>query len=173
MQDEPVVVARVRRAHGVAGVLLLELHTDHPDELLVPGRALTVIDPPAGVPRSLTITGAAAHGRGWRVSTAELADRDEAQRLRGVRLAVAREVLPALGEGEYFLHDLLGLEVEVAEQGAIGRVEEVYELPGGPLLAVRAKDRERLIPFRREIVDEVDLERGALRVTLPDGMLDL
>lgn len=173
MPDEPVVVAWVRRAHGIAGGLQLELETDHPYELFVPGRELTVIDPPPGGPGTLTIAEAAPHGRGWLLRAVELTDRGEAELLRGVRLSVPLDELPALEKDEYFLHDLLGLEVEGPDGEAIGRVEDVYEIPGAPLLAVRVEDRERLIPFRPEIVDEVDLERGAMRVTLPEGLLDV
>ncbi len=172
MDDEPVVVARIARAHGIHGGLLLAPETDHAKELFVPGRVLSVLDPPPGSPGRLTIAEASPHQARWRIRVEEIGDRTLAESLRGAWVAVAREELPALGEGEYFLHDLVGLRVE--EEGRLlGTVDDVYELPAGPMLAMEAGGRERLIPFHPEMVREVDLEAGVIRVELPEGLLDL
>jgi 16S rRNA processing protein RimM len=177
-----VVVARVTRPHGIKGGLLLRAETDHAEELFTPGRVLHLVEPPTdkpadepstGLPEALTIVEAAPHGAVWRVVTEEIADRSSADRFRGVHLAVPHEELPELGADEYFFHDLIGLRVEDEEGRELGSVSEVYEGPADPLLAVEAEGRERFIPFRREFVVDVDLEAGLLRVTLPEGLLDL
>ncbi len=172
MDDESVVVARIARAHGIHGGLLLAPETDHAEELFVPGRVLSVLDPPPAAPARLTIVEASPHQARWRIRVEEIADRTVAESLQGVYVAVGREELPALEEGEYFLHDLVGLQVE--EEGRpLGTIGDVYELPAGPMLAVEADGREWLIPFRPEMVREVDLEAGVVRVELPEGLLDI
>jgi 16S rRNA processing protein RimM len=173
MSTEPVVVARVTRPHGLNGGLLLKPETDHAEELFTPGRVLRLVEPPTGLLATLTIVEAAPHGAVWRMLSEEIADRTSAERFRGVQLAVALEELPALADNEYFLHDLIGLRVEDEEGRDLGSVREVYDGPADPLLAVTVEGRDRFIPFRREFVADVDLEAGVLRVTVPDGLLDL
>lgn len=191
MSTEPVVVARVKRPHGIKGGLLLQSETDHAEELFTPGRVLRLVEPPRAegpdaprrtefpdepstrLPEALTIVEAAPHGAVWRVLTDEIADRGYAERFRGVYLAVPYEELPALSADEYYLHDLIGLRVEDERGRELGSVSEVYEGSADPLLAVETEGRERFIPFRREFVVEVDLDAGLLRVTLPKGLLDL
>ena len=173
MSTEPVVVARVTRPHGIKGGLLLQSETDHAEELFTPGRVFQLLDPPTGQPAQLTLVEAAPHGAVWRVLTEEIADRTCAEAFRGVHLTVSHEELPQLSDGEYFLHDLVGLCVEDGEGRELGSVRGVYEGSADPLLAVMVEGRDRFIPFRREFVIDVDLEAGVLRVTLPPGLLDL
>ena len=56
---------------------------------------------------------------------AEVADRNQAEALRGTVLNVAREALPALEEGEYYHADLVGLPVVTDAGETVGRVVEV------------------------------------------------
>lgn len=168
-----IVVGRVVRPHGVKGALLVRSETDHPSELFVPGRALGVREPPPGAPSALTLREARPHGSGWLLETGELTDRTMAERYAGRYLTLPREELRELAEEEYFLHDLVGLTVVTTEGRALGEVGRVYETPAAPTLAVSFAGRERLIPFRREVVVAVDLAAGRLVVELPEGLLDI
>lgn len=167
------MVARIVRAHGLTGALVLRLETDSPGAVLAPGTVVEVRDARPGLPTRLTVAEARPHGRAWILRTEEIGDRTFAEQYAGAWLSRPREELPELGKEEYFLHDLLGLEVVDEELGSVGRVDDVYDVPGGPLLSVRVEGRERLFPFRREMVEEVDLERGRLRTRLPAGLLEV
>jgi 16S rRNA processing protein RimM len=86
-------------------------------------------------------------------------------------LVPAHEVRP-LEEGEFFLHDLVGLQVETAEGQVIGRVAEVYEAGAGHFLSV-VGERERLIPFSGRLVREVDVEAGRIVIEAIPGLLEI
>jgi 16S rRNA processing protein RimM len=76
---------------------------------------------------------------------------------------VDRSELPPTAPGEYYWHDLMGLEAVNREGAPLGRVEGVLELPAHPVL-VLGGERERLVPLVRERLVDVDL--GAGRLTL-------
>jgi 16S rRNA processing protein RimM len=78
-----------------------------------------------------------------------------------------------LEEGEFFLHDLVGLQVETAEGQVIGRVGEVYEAGAGHFLSVVGGERERLIPFSGRLVREVDVEAGRIVIEAIPGLLEI
>lgn len=147
--------------------------TDHAAEVFAPGRRLELEEGAPGLPRALTIRESAPHRRGWRLVTEELGDRTRAEACVGSLLAVPRDELRELAEGEFFLHELVGLRVVDEEAGELGEVGEVYEAPAAPLLGVRIRGEERLIPFHGETVIEVDLAAGVLRVRLPEGLLEI
>jgi 16S rRNA processing protein RimM len=172
-EAQAVIVARIRRAHGLKGALYLQPETDYPEDLFVPGRRLEVETAPAGWPSTLTLESAAPHGRGWLVTVEELSDRTSAQAFRGRWLTLPREELTEPLEGEYFTDELIGLGMLDESGERLGEVRDVYDAASGPLLGVDVGGREKLVPFRREIVYEVDLEAGVLRVRLPDGLLDV
>nr|NIP82651.1 16S rRNA processing protein RimM [Gemmatimonadota bacterium]NIQ58566.1 16S rRNA processing protein RimM [Gemmatimonadota bacterium]NIU78888.1 16S rRNA processing protein RimM [Gammaproteobacteria bacterium]NIX47565.1 16S rRNA processing protein RimM [Gemmatimonadota bacterium]NIY11936.1 16S rRNA processing protein RimM [Gemmatimonadota bacterium] len=77
------------------------------------------------------------------------------------------------GEGEYYYHQLLGLEVETVDGEVVGRVREVYETEPRHLLEVKGGGRVRLIPFDRRIVRSVDPEARRLVIDPPEGLLEL
>lgn len=91
-------------------------------------------------------------------------DRDAAEALRGLDVAVEREALGEAGEGEYFWVDLEGLAVVNRQGEALGRVQELMRGGGADVLVVKGEDRERLIPFVADYVVEVD--RDAKRITV-------
>jgi len=98
--DQVVTLAAVSGAHGVTGEVRLKLFADSLDSLKhyksFNDGALTV--------KSLRPTKDGAIAR-----FAEINDRNAAEKLRSTLLTVPREALPALGDGEYYYSDLLGL----------------------------------------------------------------
>ena len=178
MSDEaPVVVARIARAHGIHGGLLLEAETDHAEALFQPGRRLLIVEgtrPLENVSEldHLTIGTAQLHGRRWLVTTEQLPDRTAAEKFRGAKLGVSREELPDLGEDGYLLHDLIGMTV-VDGGVPVGVIREVYDQPGAPLLEIEVEGRQRLVPFQEGVVEEVHVDSREVHVTLPAGLLDI
>lgn len=172
-----LAVGHLAKAHGIHGEFVVSPLTDHPEGSFAPGVVLRLSDisgdrldpdlPP------LRIDQARPFKDGYLVSFGGVESRNEAEALRGRYLLRARDELEPLAEGEVFLHDLPGLEVVTVEGRVLGRVREVYELQPSDLLEVRGDDGEFMIPFRNEIVVEVDLDAGRLVVDPPEGLLDL
>jgi 16S rRNA processing protein RimM len=91
-------------------------------------------------------------------------DRDAALALRDVPIAIDRDELEALEDGEYYWADLIGLRVITLDGVALGRVERLIETGANDVLVV-AGERERLIPYiRGQVIDTIDLESGEIRV---------
>jgi len=171
---QEVVVGLVRRPHGIRGELLIAVETDFPEEVFVEGRALGVRGRGAyGLPDRLTLTQARAHRADWILEVREIADRSLAERFRGLELWLARSELVEPGEGEYFLHDLEGMEVRLEDGDPVGPVTIVYEAAGSPVLGIERPGGEVLVPFVEPFVRGVDLEGGVITIRPPEGLLEL
>lgn len=105
-----------------------------------------------------------SHGKALVARLAGCTNRDEAVALVGMDIAVRRWQLPALSDDEFYWADLEGLAVETLAGVALGVVDHLFATPGNDVLVVKGV-RERLIPFLwDEVVKEVDLAAGRIRV---------
>jgi 16S rRNA processing protein RimM len=91
------------------------------------------------------------------------ADRDAAVAFRGSDIAVPRSQLPKARPGEYYWADLIGLSVVNTAAQVLGRIEGVMQTGANDVLIVQG-ERERLIPFIADVIREVDLAAGVVRV---------
>jgi len=172
VSDEPVIVARVARAHGIRGGLLIDAETDAPEALFQKGRRLQVVQDGGERPAEIEIVEAKPHGVRWIMTAVGVLDRTAAERLRGAVLTVPRSELPDFDEDSFLLHDLIGLSVVEGGQ-ILGEIRDVYDLPAGPMLSVRVEGRDRLIPLDEAFVTEIDFDARCVVVALPEGLLDL
>ena len=172
-----LVVGHLTKPHGIHGEILVKPLTDHPEGTFAPGVVLFLADasgqdPDPDLP-PLVVAGARHVRTGVLVEFQEIESRTEAEVLRGrYLLRDVAEVAP-LEEGEVFQHQLLGMEVVTVDGRSLGTVREVYDLAPTELLEVRGGGRETMIPFRKEIVREVDPEARRIVVDPPEGLLDL
>lgn len=89
-----------------------------------------------------------------------LPDRDAAVALLDCDIAVARDDMPALDDGQYYWFDLIGLEVVNRDNVGLGQVKALMETGANDVLVVQG-ERERLIPFVvDEFIDDVDFGSG-------------
>lgn len=170
-----VTVATVRRAHALKGELFVDLATDYPEHVFALGRVLEVSGGgPIGLAGRLTVTSARPHSGGYILGVEEIADRTLAERYQGRRLSVPEDELVALHEGEFFLHDLRGLELRDEGDEVLGTIGEIYQAGSSAILAVdRLDGGETMVPFVDAIVLEVDVEGGYVRIRPPEGLLDI
>jgi 16S rRNA processing protein RimM len=100
-----------------------------------------------------------------------VADRDQAEGLRNLKLYVAREKLPAPAQSETFYHaDLIGLAAKTDDGRDFGSVVGVHNFGAGDLLEIRpaAGGRTLLLPFTQAVVPQVDVAGGFVVVNPPD-----
>jgi 16S rRNA processing protein RimM len=167
-----VVVGRIRRAHGVLGVVVVEPTTASPEEVFTPGRELVAgtVKGEAAVPeRMLRIDMAEPFKEGFRVHFAGIDGRDEADRWRNRCVLAPRAELPEPNENEVYLHDLVGLSVFGRDGQVIGEVQAYYELRHDFMIEVDRPAGSVMIPYR--FVSEVDLEAKRIVVDPPEGLL--
>jgi len=144
--NRPVTLAAIAGAHGVRGEVRLKLFGEGAEAL----RAFSVFD--AG-DRTLTLKSVRPANQGAVATFAEIADRSAAEALRGTVLTVPRSALPALGEGEYYHHDLLGLPCVSTDGVAIGHVAAVENFGAGDILEIEKPDRKRfMVPMTAQAV---------------------
>jgi 16S rRNA processing protein RimM len=174
---ELTLVGRVRRAHGLHGELVIEPLTDVPDAVFAPGRRVfagTTDGDPAPDGRTLVVEESRPFkGGGWIVAFDGIADRTEAERWRERYVLARKDELTPVAEHEVYLHDLLGLSVvRAGSLEPVGDVIDVYELPQGIMLDVRRPKGTVLIPFRPEVVTQVDVAGRRLIIDPPEGLIE-
>lgn len=155
-------IGRVLRAHGVKGVLRVELLTDFPDRF-APGAAVDV----AG--RRLTVRRSEDGDGTLLVSFAEILDRTTAEQLAGAYITVPLADARALPADRFYHFQLIGLTVFDTRRGReLGRVAEVLTYAANDVLRVTGGDHEILIPMVREVVHAIAPAQGTISVELPE-----
>jgi len=161
-----IMVAKADGAFGVRGEIRLTAFTEDPAALLRYG-ILRREDGSVG----LTLSAGRVAKDGVVARAAEVATREEAQALRGLRLYVDRAILPAPDEDEYYLADLIGLAAVSPDGAVLGRVKAVNNFGAGDLLEIQPADGSPSwwSPFTREAVPEVRIAAGEVVVVrLPE-----
>ena len=98
-------------------------------------------------------------------------DRNEMEKYRQCDLLIDREDAVELGEDEYFICDLIGMDVIDEQAGKIGVLKDVMTSAANDVYVVEKADgKELLIPAIRECILETSLEQRKIRVHLLPGL---
>ena len=187
--EDLALIGIVRRAHGLRGELAVETFTDAPDAVFAPGRrvfagtpegrVLTADRRPGGPPLAVTVRHATPFKGGLIVTFDEIADRTAAESWRERALLVPYAELPPPAEDEVYLHELVGMRVVHQNGSDVGEVIDLIELPQGLALDVRlagagegAKPRTAYLPYRPEMIVEVDVPARTITVDPPEGLFE-
>ena len=99
---------------------------------------------------------------------------EDVEKLRGCALIVDRENAAPLGEGEYYIADMIGLSVRTRDGQEIGKLREVIETGANDVYAVaRDGKKDLLLPAIPECILEVDPAGGYMTVHVMPGLEDL
>jgi 16S rRNA processing protein RimM len=163
------------RAHGVHGaVAVLVYNPDNPEGLLKAPQVFLLPKDPLNqleTPTPLKITGKIAP-YGLILKITGVTTREAAMALKNQELAVLRDDLPPLEEGEYYQADLLGLKAYLTDGQCLGQVKDCLT-PGETLILVIEDDNglENLIPFTEDLVPIVDLTEQRLVINECPGLI--
>jgi len=169
MSRDRVLLAVVAAPHGIRGLVRIKSYTEDPMAVAAYGP----LSDETG--RKEYRVEALSAARGAVLARIEgVADRTAAEALRGLRLYVERERLPATGEREWYEADLIGLPAVGADGRDWGKVMAFHDFGAGRTMEVSGGTASRqsvMLPFTDEAVPEVDVEGGKVVVDPPAGLL--
>lgn len=104
------------------------------------------------------------HGKGLIARLDKLDDRDIASTLIGKDIAVYREQMPNLPEGEYYWFDLFGLDVINQDGINLGKVTDIRETGANDVLVVEGKNRYLIPLVIGHHVSDIDVSKRLVKV---------
>jgi 16S rRNA processing protein RimM len=159
-----ICIARIGAAHGVRGAVKLWTFTEDPLAVKAYGPLVT-----KDGARSFEIA-TAREANGHLVATLKgIATREDAERLNGIELYIAREKLPDPDADEYYHADLIGLAAVNAANETLGRVIAIHNFGAGDIIEIAPPaGATLLLPFTNAVVPSVDLKAGHVVIELPE-----
>ena len=120
----------------------------------------------------MRIVSASPHKGRLLLRLAGVADRNAAEKLRGLRLYVDESEVEPLPPGSWYWFQLLGLSVR--EKGRVlGEIAEILPYTANDVYVVRRQNKkDLLIPALKDVVKQVDLDAKVMEVELPAGLED-
>ncbi|WP_455200254.1 ribosome maturation factor RimM [Kaarinaea lacus] len=166
--DDPahqfVVVGKVSSAYGIKGWLKINSFTDPITNILQYDPLYLQSRDSRQSWEAIRVSNGRAHGKQVVIQFEGVNDRNQAELLRGLEIAVTRDQLPEPEDDEYYWVDLEGLSVINLDGITLGVVDSVMETGANDVLVVKG-DKERLIPYvMDEFIHAIDLDAGTITV---------
>lgn len=169
--DDLVLVGSVGRTHGLRGELVINPHTDFPDERFAPGAALLVKR--GASLETLTVATMRVHQGRPLVTFTGVASIEAAEKLGRPDLWIRAADRDEAPEGEFYHDELIGCRVETMSGQAVGVVTRIDETGGVPLLVIGDGADELLVPLAEAICRVIDPAARRIVIDPPDGLLDV
>jgi len=144
--DDLILIGHLSKPHGLSGEVKVKALTDFPSRFRTLKRVYMVSED--GDVREITIEHIAIHNGTIRIKFQEINSVDDVEAIIGKNIAVSRQECVTLPPDQYYLFDLIGVEVVLSHGETIGVVEDVHQFPAQDVLIVRTfQGNEVLIPF--------------------------
>lgn len=165
MTEPLLAIARIVAPHGVRGELKAVVLTDFPDRFSATRKVWV-----GTLPTPFRVQHAQLSGGQVLLKLSGIDDRDQAEQLRGQLVQVPESKAVPLPPGRYYWHQIIGLEVRDQAGELLGQVADILETGSNEVYVVRRAQGEWLLPATREVIKQIDLERGTIVVELLPGM---
>ena len=161
--------AIIINTHGVMGAVKLESLCDSPEVLASLERVFKL---EGGKYREIKVLHTSVFKQFVLATLEGVNDMDSAAALKGTTLYAAREDF-VLEEGDYFIVDLIGLDIIDVESGKVlGKIADVINRGASDIYVVKTPSGERMMPAVEEFVKRVDLDAGVFVEVIPGLLSD-
>lgn len=165
-----VTIGQICRVRGVKGEMVVIPMTNDPDRFLQL-KDITVTQGEST--QQFQIEGVRKLAKNVLLKLREIQTPEEAKNLVGGFIEIEAELLAKLPEGNYFIFEIIGLEVRNTKGEKIGEVKDVISLPANDVYVVRGEKRDYDIPAISEIIKKIDLKNKVMIIEPITGLLEL
>jgi 16S rRNA processing protein RimM len=160
-----LVIGRVANPRGVRGELRVDIETEDPERFyhlrkVFLGEQLAPFE----------VQKARLHEGQALLQLKGIEDREAAEQWHGALVYVALADAIPLEENEYFHYQIRGLQVITVDGEVLGRVTDIITTGANDVYVVQGDQGEILLPAIADVIVEVNLEAGTLRVQLLEGL---
>lgn len=170
MKPRYVSVGKIRSPHGLDGSVKVVSLTDI-KERFEPATKF-FLSPPLTFLSSLTVEKVKGKGDILYIKFKEVKTRKLAEALKGRYLQIPQSQIPQLPSGVYWIYEIIGLKCYTLEGKYLGEVKEVLKTKSNDVYVVKKGKKEILVPAIKEVVKEVDLEKGKIIISPYLGILE-
>lgn len=167
--EDFIYIGRVANTHGVQGMLKVFPTTEDPKrfELLKE----VYIEDVRGVTNSYTIKNVKYFKNMIILSLKEIVDMNQAEKLKnGIVKIYKKDALP-LDENEYYISDLLGIEVYDEENIKIGTLKNIIFTGSNDVYEIDDLSKNGLLlPAIKECILNIDVINKRITVKIPKGL---
>ena len=97
---------------------------------------------------------------------------ENAEKLRNSFVEIDRADAIPLEEGQYFIADLLGLDVFLDTGEKLGVLEDIYNTGSSDIYVVKNElGKQFLLPYIDEVIKQINLEEGKIIVHIKEGLI--
>jgi len=96
----------------------------------------------------------------------------QAEELKDFFIAIPKEERMKLKKDEYYIDEVMGLEVENEEGKRLGKIIDIVRNPGNDVYVVK-NDKELWVPAIKEVVKKIDLENKKIVIHMVEGLESL
>ncbi|MBQ8481508.1 MAG: 16S rRNA processing protein RimM [Alphaproteobacteria bacterium] len=163
--EKKVCIGKIVAAHGIKGEVKVQPLNSNPADWKKLG---DVENEDASRTFSIKVTGKSSANANVRVKIKGIDTRNEAEALIGTEFYVCRDKLPELGEEEYYLQDLIGLQVCLkTPDKIIGKVAGFYNFGAGDIIELKLDGQKEteMLPFTKQYVPEINIAQGYVTVS--------
>jgi len=158
-------VGFLRRPHGVAGEIIMDLHTDFPDRMKK-GRKIFVGDDY----KPMTLESSRTHQSGLLVKFQGVNSPETAGLLRNMWVYVKTKDVP-LPEGQHYQHELIGMKLVDDAGNHLGELTEILETGANEVFVVQDEyGKEILLPNIPSVILGLDFDQHLIKVHLLEGL---
>ena len=150
--------------------------TDFPEERFKVGQQLVLFKSPDATAGGITVTVAKAREqKGLYFLTFKGLDNiNDVEGYKGWTIKVPAEALHQLPAGEYYYHQIVGLDVVTTDDEPLGTIKEILSPGANDVWVVKRAHGQAdvLLPKIPQVIKKVDLDAGVVTVELMEGLID-
>jgi 16S rRNA processing protein RimM len=99
------------------------------------------------------------------VKFAGIDSRERAEECRGGEILSRLGDLPPKGKDEFYIFDLVGLNVLDADNAIFGKIKDILNMPANDVLVIESLDGDVLVPFIQGVIDKIDMAGGQVTIS--------
>ncbi|MDB5079655.1 MAG: rRNA processing protein RimM [Chloroflexi bacterium] len=175
-QPEYVTIAQISAPFGLRGAVKAAVRTDFPDRFEQLEEVFIAPPGASGIvnwERKALLSAKLQNEKVVVLRFEGLTKAEQVEGLRGYNVAVPFAETVPLPEGEYYVFQIIGLDVYSTADVFVGKIVNVERMPASDIYTVRGplSKKDVLIPAIKDVVKEIDLEAGRITIELLEGLI--
>lgn len=168
-----LIIGEVLRPHGIHGEVRVRILTDHPERIAQLGTVYLGSGVGAKDLKPYSLEKVRLTPEYGLFKFHGIDDRNAADRLRQRTMMIDIENAVPLEAGEFFLYQLIGLNVLLEDGRSLGHIAEVIETGANDVYVIKPSEgKDLLIPAIPDVVLKTDVQAGTMLIRPLPGLLE-